>query len=546
MIRQGLEYSESDMHPVLVVGNGLSAMISAKTLVDLGLSVTMVKIGSEKSRLYCPSCGSDFHDYLGWVSKSMDRVEVYEFPTLPEIRRQGCYFYADFGSGQGDLYGCLFLAPGTELLPLATSLPQGVQPLSSERFSGAARGIGFLLDYGCGSPPAAGMAAIVQAIENKAAGGESYVIFQHAPVAHLFGESLYDQAKRAGVQFFRFGEKLPLVKRISGDDDGGKFEISLSDDIERGEEVILSCDKILAAQGPDPASVPAALSEILENDLDAEGFLLSDSIHCHSGRSFINGIFAVGEVTGETDLVRVAAQAASAAVKARAWMIRASQRKDEETISVADECVRCLTCYRICPHSAIALARGAARSNVQISAPICQECGICASECPRFALDLNSYPEQKVAAFLAEMNKTSSASVVIYGCQRSAGRAVSEIDLPPEVLFFPVPCAGRISESILWATLAAGAAGVLAIGCHHGNCASQTGTDWAKARVQSFVSGPDAFNGFANKMGYATIAANEPARLNRIIKEFCSSLDTEHPGKHSPAENANELLRSKS
>ncbi len=55
------------------------------------------------------------------------------------------------------------------------------------------------------------------------------------------------------------------------------------------------------------------------------------------------------------------------------------------------------------------------------------------------------------------------------------------IELPAGVLFFPVPCAGRVSESILWATLAAGAKGVLAIGCHHGNCASQNGTDWAVA-----------------------------------------------------------------
>lgn len=471
---------------------------------------------------------------------------MHEFPVLPKIRREGCFFHADFGSGHGSLYGCLVLAPGIELLPLATGLPQGVDSLSNERLSSAARRIGFLLDYGAGSPPAAGMAAIGQAIENKAAGGESFVIFQHAPVAHLFGESLYDRAKRAGVQFYRFDEKLPLVKRISGDYDTGKLEIILSDVIERGEDVVLHCDEIFAAQGPDPSSVSAASAEICENDLDAEGFLLSESIHCHSGRSFINGTFAVGEVTGETDLIRVVVQAASAAVKARAWMLRASQQKNDETISVADECVRCLTCCRICPHSAIALDGGAARSTVQVSAPICQECGICASECPCLALDLNSYPEQKVATFLADINNRSSDPVVVYGCQRSAGRAVSEIDLPPKVLFFPVPCAGRISESILWATLAAGAAGVLAIGCHHGNCTSQTGTDWASARVQSVVSGTDALNGFAPKVGYATIAANEPARLNRIIKEFCSSLDTEIPGKHSRTQVTNELLRSKS
>ena len=250
------------------------------------------------------------------------------------------------------------------------------------------------------------------------------------------------------------------------------FSSPLRDVIETGENVSLHCDEILAAQGPDPESVPQVFREVCGNDSDEDGFLLSDSIHCHSGRSFRNGIFAVGEVTGETDLVRVTAQAASAAVNARAWMMWASLRKDDETVSVTQECIRCLTCYRICPHSAFSVGRGASRSTVQASAAICRECGICVSECPRLALDLNSFPEQDVVSFLAEARKGQSEPIVIYGCQRSAGRIMSLIELPTGVLFFPVPCAGRISESILWATLAAGAKGVLAIGCHHGNCAS--------------------------------------------------------------------------
>jgi len=524
MIRQDFGCSDPNMLPVLVIGGGLSGMMTAKAMSELGLSVIMVKVDSEPSRLYWPDGRLDLEEYSRSLSESMNSIEVHELPALPEIRREGFGFCSDFGSSKPRLYGCLILTSGIKLEGLSSDLPQDVGLVAPESFSGNGRRIGFLLDYCPRSNPAAGMAAIRQAIENKEAGGESFVIFQHAPVSHLFGESLYDLAKRVGVQFYRFGEKLPFVERASVDSSGETFTITLQDVIETGGNVSLYCDEILATHGHDPASVPKVLCEVCGNDSDEEGFLLSDSIHCHSGRSFRNGIFAVGEVTGESDLIRVAAQAASAAVNARAWMIGASLRNDDETVSVTQECIRCLTCYRICPHSAFSVGRGASRSTVRASAAICRECGICVSECPRLALDLNSLPEQDVVSFLAEAGKGQSKPIVLYGCQRSAGRIMSLIELPAGVLFFPVPCAGRVSESIVWATLAAGAKGVLAIGCHHGNCASQNGTDWAVGRVQSVVEKLNLPQGSASVLGYASVASNEPARFSRIVNRFCRSL----------------------
>jgi quinone-modifying oxidoreductase, subunit QmoB len=521
MTYQDYSYSDLNMLPALVLGGGLSGMMTAKALTDLGLSVTLVKVRAESSQLWCPDSRLDIDEYSRSFAKSIDNIEVHELAALPEIRREGCDFRSDLGSGKPRLYGCVFLTSGIELQALPSDLPQGIGFVLPQSSSGNGRKIAFLLDYGSHSTPAAGMAAIRQAIENKAAGGESFVIFQHAPVAHLFGETLYDQAKRSGVRFFRYGEELPLVEKVPLSDSDARFLVTLRDVIETGATISLRCDEILVVQGPDPALVAPGLREICGNDVDKEGFLLADSIHCHSGRSFRNGIFAVGEVTGETDLMRVAAQAASAAANARAWMRWASLRKDDETVSVTQECVRCLTCFRICPHSAISLHGEAARSSVQASAPICRECGICVSECPRLALDLGSFPEQDVASFLVEAQKHSEP-IVIYGCERSAGSIMSQIDLPSDVDFFPVPCAGRISESILWATLAAGAKGVLAIGCHHGNCASQTGTDWAMSRVQSVLSKLGLPEGFVPPVVYASIAANEPARLGRVVNQFCA------------------------
>ncbi len=60
MIHQNFGCSDLNMLPVLVIGGGLSGMMTAKALSELGLSVTMVKVGSVPSRLYCSDDRSGF------------------------------------------------------------------------------------------------------------------------------------------------------------------------------------------------------------------------------------------------------------------------------------------------------------------------------------------------------------------------------------------------------------------------------------------------------------------------------------------------------
>jgi len=505
----------------VVIGNGLSGMVAARALASVGIHATVVGVREEDSRLYSPHGSASRAEWIESLSQPTDGVELLDLENLPRVERDGYGFSADFGHLGLRRYGCLVLTGAAALKPLGANLPERVGIVTPEALAGIPERIGFLLDYGLRSDPSTAMTALQQAVENNAAGGSSFVVFRHAPVAHLFGESLYDSAKSRGVQFYRFGEILPSIESLAGD--GGQargFRITFQDVIEQGESLILDCDRILAAQAPDPSSISRHLLRWIGEDVDGEGFLLTDSIHCHSGRSFRNGIYAVGEVTGELDLIRVSAQAAAAAAKARAWMMRASRREGTETAAFTDQCVRCLTCYRICPHDAISFAGEPARSKFHAVGPICEECGICASACPRNVIDLVSSSEKGVEELLARVAETRHDNpLVVYGCRRSAGRLAAEMELPRAVRFFPVPCAGRVSEAMLWETMASGARGVLVVGCHHGNCASHTGTDWAARRVSVVAEGL-AQIGWPGTVSMARVAANEPARFGRIIEAF--------------------------
>lgn len=512
---------ELKLPPVLVLGGGDSGYIAAKAVMDVGLSITLVTTPAASGHLYCAMPELDPNDYLQSLQAALRDVEILDGDLQPDVHRVNFGFEAIFPNGARRNFGAVFVTGEAAQLPLSGSLPEGVEHVSP----GALRGggsVAFLLDYRFPSPPAVGMTAIRQALANVSAGGTSSVFFRHTPVAHIFGESLYREARTAGVSFVRYGDRLPIISTESG----ARFRIAAADVIQGEAEFNVDCDRVFVASAPDPASLSLPIRDTMPVERDSDGFLLKESIHCHSGASFSSGVYVLGEAAGNLDLVRIHAEAAAAAMSARAWMIESASKQGLQNISLNDQCCRCLTCLRVCPHTAILLQPGPARSTVQEAAAACKECGICISECPRLALDLVSYPEEAVSSFLEELKQTDASDVVVvYGCQRSAGRASAQTELPPNCVFLGVPCAGRISEAIIWATLGLGVKGVLVVGCHHGNCASDSGTDWAGSRVRNVLQKLDVPESMPSPVRYVTIAANEPARFRRLVSEFASSLE---------------------
>jgi len=493
----GSESERTLPRPALVLGGGISARMAARALLNIGVPVTLIAGPGHADSLACAVPGFNEAAFLRELQETIKEARILDVDAWPRVRRDGHLFRARIADDSEEVFGCVFVSPGVPMALPDKSLPAAAEAVSSGTVPGMPGRIAFLLDCPKPSAPAAGMLAFRQALENTLSGGASFVLFRHAPVAHLFGETLYEKAKVAGVRFHRFGDTMPVVQPLKEASEApGTFRVTVSDVIEEGEEIVFECDKILAATQIDASSVPASAVAIADGDFDEEGFLLSESIHCHSGRSFRNGIFALGEVTGSTDLLRTLAGASAAAIEARAWMLRAASRAEEQTVAIGLDCCRCLTCTRICPHAAISIQAGVARSVVQVSAPLCRECGVCVSECPQLVLDLQRMPEADIAAFLKDLEARRDENlVVVYGCERSGGKLAGSIELPASVLPLSVPCAGRISETIVWATLAAGAAGVLVVGCHHGNCRSDTGTDWAAARVARLLKTLGFFSG---------------------------------------------------
>jgi coenzyme F420-reducing hydrogenase delta subunit/Pyruvate/2-oxoacid:ferredoxin oxidoreductase delta subunit len=514
--------SDEAIPKALVMGGGMSALIAAQALAETGVHVTLARFHEIHNNLYLPAPASAEIDEIKRLNPDSAGVEIIDVERAPMVSREQGFFKASFADVTESVFDAVLLAPSLALMPKPTGLPEEVELFSAQTTVIPGRKVCFVMDYQDLSHPILGMSAIQIAAQNVRDGGESMVCFKHAPVLHMFGETAYDSARKAGVLFVRYGEAAPTIQQATGEEGQARFRVTVKDVVDSDNDFAFGCDRIVAVTGPDPSSIPEWAVKIAHGDVDDRGFMLSESIHCHSGSSFTSGVFAVGEATGNLDLITGNAQARAAAAHAKAWIEKSRSRRDEEILSVSTACVRCLTCFRVCPHAAISLLPQTSRSRVEPSSSFCHECGICAAVCPSSAISMTSGPENSSADFIKNVDPSEiSKTTFVFGCQRSAGVMTKKIDMPERVEFLAVPCAGSVSEHAIWSTLAVGAKGVLVVGCHHGNCASHRGTELAAARVRRGRQ-LGVFGGELPRIGYLTVAPNEEARFLRLLNEFHS------------------------
>lgn len=520
------EQTETLLHPALVIGGGIAGSLAVNALKALGLTVVYIRMADQQSNPFWPYLDPYSQDIAEHLGITAPHPETFDLAEIPSVRREGPFFRMHHEGLTERLFGCVVVATGAAL---TTAPEQGhpnedlLQP--THRMSGPQR-LGLVLDFGRPSDPYAGIAALSLALRNQAAGGTSTVVFQNIPVAHEGAEELYDRAKRAGVVFVRYDAgSPPVVDRLGQTGESVGFRVTVIDSVSGGHSLEMEFDHVAFVGFPDGRSIDDRVRSLAGHDVDVNGFLLSESIHTSSGRSFTNGVFAVGQCTGLFGLPIIMAQAHSMAVKARSWLRLLGDTAAAEKVTVSDECIRCLTCYRLCPHTSISVNYATSRSKISASAASCQQCGICVSECPRGALDLNFFPEIALAGFVDEMKKIDRPNAfVVYGCERSTADLMAKMHLPPEALFFSVPCAGRISEPLLWSTLTTGISGILVVGCHPGNCASKYGTEWAGKRVNEVLIKMQAMGIAAPLISYTSLSSREVARFERIVHEFAASI----------------------
>jgi coenzyme F420-reducing hydrogenase delta subunit len=164
-----------------------------------------------------------------------------------------------------------------------------------------------------------------------------------------------------------------------------------------------------------------------------------------------------------------------------------------DTIKVASgiilnehKCVKCLTCYRVCPFDAIILTP----KKVSIDLEKCQVCGLCASLCPAQVIDPAYYNTGSLLEYVNKKQNELNTDTLVIMCRGSTPPSCEIIDILKEhdvSKFVPLrlPCVGRIPTEFYIETLLAGIKKIIMIQCDLVSCRMKKGSDNSSVKIET-------------------------------------------------------------
>ncbi len=338
-------------------------------------------------------------------------------------------------------------------------------------------------------------------------GKSAYVLMRKMLVHGLKGQERYDAARKGGVKFLRADESVAPVLA----DDGKQVKIAYRDETLPGMEIVVSADLAVVAEKTAPAAETSVLAGILKQETDAEGFIQSPNSRHRPVGSPRKGIFFFGNCHEECDGDDFKSEAA-AILAGLNWLDENGAPSGRVPRIFENECIKCLTCLRVCPHGAVMLQKTA---KPVIVPEACFECGLCVSNCPAKAIRQEAFSDSDISG------GNAVADTFVFACERSAHLAAKEaermgIRLNDKLHVQPVACVGRVGVENMLAPLLNGAKRVILAGCHEGNCRSMESGTYAKIRVGRIA---EDLKTAGDKLSYHAVAANEPDKFEKIVSD---------------------------
>ncbi|MFH1336191.1 MAG: 4Fe-4S binding protein, partial [Candidatus Zixiibacteriota bacterium] len=206
-----------------------------------------------------------------------------------------------------------------------------------------------------------------------------------------FNELYYKEAREKGVVFVRY--EVDRKPEVNVDD--GKIKVKIFDEI-LNREILLNPDYLILSAGIHPRPDCEELAAKLKLPLNADKFFLEAHMKLRPLDFSNEGFFMAGLAHSPKFINESIAQARGTAARA-ATIISKDKRYVGGVVSVVDQdrCAACLTCVRECPFHVPAITE---EGVAYIEPAACQGCGICASACPRKAIDVQHYKDNQIIA----------------------------------------------------------------------------------------------------------------------------------------------------
>ncbi len=509
--------------PTLIIGSGTCARDVARHLTSEGRhTVIAAANGTNGDRPYLAANtpGSGSIEVLSGARLSACRGFIGQFEAMftqsgATLQRRVAYIVIAEENRRIPNFDLYRLRAGSVVQSLSAFRKEFA--MSPETF--ANRRVVFLHGLRLESEPVLAEEVLRSALElQTVSGARAHVLTGNLKVAGNGLEALYRDAKSAGALFFKFTDTQPTIDQTETD----PVTIEFRDEI-TGHDYRLSPDITVVDERIVPAAYVEHLAAVLGLRRGPAGFLQSENVHRLPVFTNRRGILAVGSARAVLSPADVEREAACGALAVLGLANLEGHPQVEAAEINPGHCIRCLTCFRLCPYGAV--NKG---NRIAVVADACAGCGICVAECPRGAIQLGSIRtviEKEDAAISASETPAPDPRMVVFACARSADKARELAGghgqkSPSDLKVVTVPCAGAISVQHILSAFAGGAAGVMVLTCHIDNCHSETGNRHARRRVDYLVDHLDRMGFGGDRLEIATLAANMPTEYADMTRRF--------------------------
>lgn len=160
----------------------------------------------------------------------------------------------------------------------------------------------------------------------------------------------------------------------------------------------LKVEMVVLATGLAPAAGTRDLSQMMNVDLDENGYFMPDHEILHATGSALDGIYIAGCAAMPGSISTSITQAQAVAGDLLSKLVPGRELELEVMTSCIDEesCAGCKLCISVCPYKAISF--DTEKSVSIVTEALCRGCGTCAATCPSGACTARHFSDDQIYA----------------------------------------------------------------------------------------------------------------------------------------------------
>jgi len=415
-------------HAALVVGGGISGMVSALNLAEQKFEVHLVerasRLGGIANRLHYTLEGLDVQAYLKDLINKVSReplIHIYKetdilevggyvgnFTTRLLVRPEGEVREINHGvaiiASGGDVHRPNEYLYGEDsrvftMLELEEEIAKGNPQVCSSQNVVIIQCVGsrekerpYCSRLCCSD-------SIKCALKLKEINPEVNIYILYRDIrTYGFKEQYYQEARAKGVLFVRYD--LPDKPEVQAISDNGKevLRVSVTDPI-LGERLSIDANTLALATATIPAPGNEELARFFKVPLNEDGFFLEAHVKLRPVDFTTDGVFVCG-LAHSPKLIDESTTQAKAAASRATTILAKNKIEAGGVVSTVDErkCTGCGVCVEVCPFGAIEI--DAKEKIAVVNEALCKGCGVCASSCRSGALDIQGFSDQQILSMI--------------------------------------------------------------------------------------------------------------------------------------------------